>query len=71
MMEHIKKLNDGEKSQEETFKKLKNDNKLLENKLEQIHKETSKFLGVKNPCCQKMNKHRSNPHHSSRRCQSN
>ena len=42
MMEHIKKLNDDEKSQEETFKKLKNDNKLLENKLVQIQKETSK-----------------------------
>ena len=36
LMEQIKKLYDDKKSQKETFKKLKNDNKLLENKLEQI-----------------------------------
>ena len=30
LKEHIKKLKDDEKSQEETFKKIQNDNKLLE-----------------------------------------
>ena len=47
MMKQVKKLNNGENSQEETFKKLKNDNKLLENNLEQIQKEASKPSGVK------------------------
>ena len=46
-MERIKKWNDDEKSQEETFKKIKNVNKLLENKLEKIQKETSKSYGEK------------------------
>lgn len=38
-------MND-DKSQEENFKKLQNDNKLLENKLEQIQQEASRLLGV-------------------------
>jgi len=35
-----------DKSQEETFKKLKNDNKLLENNLEKIQQEASRSSGV-------------------------
>ena len=41
-MEEIKQLKD-DKSQEETFKKLQNDNNLLENKLEKIKQEASKL----------------------------
>ena len=46
MLKHIKKLREDENSQEERFKKIQYDNKLIENKLEQTLKETSK-LSVK------------------------
>ena len=39
LLEQIKKLREDEKSQEKKFKKIQYDNKLLENKLEQILKE--------------------------------
>lgn len=45
LMEQIKQLKD-DKSQEENFKKLQNDNKLLENKLEQIQQEASRLSRV-------------------------
>ena len=42
LMEEIKQLKD-DKSQEETFKKLQNDNNLLENELGQIQQEASRL----------------------------
>ena len=46
MLEHIKKLREDEKSQEERFKKIQYNNKLLENKIAQTLKEASR-LSVK------------------------
>ena len=42
MLEQIKKLGEDEKSEEEKLKKIQYDNKLLENKIEQILKEASR-----------------------------
>ena len=44
LLEQIKKLREDEKSQEEKFKKIEQDNKLLENILEQTLKEASRLL---------------------------
>ena len=43
LLEQIKKLKEDEKSQEERFKMIQYDNKLLENKLEQTLKEASRI----------------------------
>ena len=43
MLEQIKKLREDEKSQEERFRNIQYDNKILENKLEQTLKDASRF----------------------------
>ena len=43
--EQIKELKEDKKSQVERFKKIQSNNTLLENKLEQIQKEASRFSG--------------------------
>ena len=70
MMEQVNKLNKDEKSQEEMCKKLKNDNKLLENKLKHIQKKGIKTLRSKNLFCWKRHNYESNPYHNLRGCKS-